>query len=227
MSSKRPIVWVDTREYAAAKDIVEILKKEFLCVVIPKKLEAGDYAVSEDVGIERKSASDFVKSIIDGRLFDQSSRLIEAFSRPVIIIEGDLSLVLQYRKIHPNSVYGALLSLVRRGISVVQVPSRTDVARVIYLLARQEQVDEGKRPYVKMRKKEVPLHEQQITFLASLPGIGPTRAVEILKKFKTPMNALLNVSKWPKFVHSIGEKTVEKVKKVLYSEFKEPESSGT
>src|SRR5436305_562296 len=45
-------------------------------------LPVGDYLLGDDVGVERKTAGDFVSSIVDRRLFRQVEALQAAFARP-------------------------------------------------------------------------------------------------------------------------------------------------
>ena len=54
-----------------------------------RPMAVGDYQVSDDVAIERKTAKDFVDSIMDKRLFKQATELREEFKNPLIILEGD------------------------------------------------------------------------------------------------------------------------------------------
>ena len=55
-----------------------------------KNLEVGDYVVSDRVAVERKTAQDFVASIIDPErnLFRQIADLSRSYERPVLILEG-------------------------------------------------------------------------------------------------------------------------------------------
>jgi len=96
---QNPVVLVDTREHAE-----EV--KESGCGVVKTKLEVGDYVAGRFV-FKRKSVQDFINSIIDGRLFDQATRLRETKLRPVIVVEGDLWEELQFRKISPNATQPA------------------------------------------------------------------------------------------------------------------------
>ena len=55
-----------------------------------KVLPVGDYIVGPETIIERKTISDLVSSIFDGRLFDQCDRLKEHYQFPILLIEGDI-----------------------------------------------------------------------------------------------------------------------------------------
>ena len=55
-----------------------------------RNLEVGDYVISERVAVERKTASDFISSIIDPQrnLFRQMADLARTYDRPILILEG-------------------------------------------------------------------------------------------------------------------------------------------
>jgi len=78
---------IDFREKRSG--IGEILTKIGI-EVVNEKLSVGDYLI-ENVVVERKSASDFVQSIIDSRLFIQAKKMKKnGDSVPLFIVEGDI-----------------------------------------------------------------------------------------------------------------------------------------
>ena len=58
-----------------------------------KTLQIGDYIVAHETVIERKTISDLVSSVFDGRLFDQCNRLKEHYQFPILLIEGNICLL--------------------------------------------------------------------------------------------------------------------------------------
>ena len=199
----QPVVLVDTREHA--EEVVRYIK-ESGCGVVKTKLEVGDYVAGRFV-FERKSVQDFINSIIDGRLFDQATRLREAKLRPVIVIEGNLWEELRYREISPNAVLGAQLALHGMEIGVLYTVDKTQTGALLCLAAKKEIKSGVKTPKV---RKKADVRSLQIAFLASLPGIGPKRAEEFLRRYGTPLNALLNYKTW-----DIDEKHHAVIKRVL------------
>ncbi|ABO08055.1 ERCC4 domain-containing protein [Pyrobaculum calidifontis] len=182
------VVLVDTREHASP--VLRAIK-ETGCGVVKTKLEVGDYVAGHYV-FERKSASDFVNSIIDGRLFDQAERLKASGLKPLVVIEGDLWAELEFRKISPNAVLGAQLGLYAMGVGVVYVRDESQTGALVCLAAKKGQGG-VKVPSV---KKSVDVKRLQIVFLSSLPGVGPRRAEELLRRYGSPLNALLNYKSW-------------------------------
>ena len=55
-----------------------------------KTLPVGDYIVAPETIVERKSISDLISSVFDGRLFDQCTRLRKHYKNPIIIVEGNI-----------------------------------------------------------------------------------------------------------------------------------------
>ena len=54
------------------------------------QLNVGDYIVSPETAVERKTIQDLLNSIFDGRLFVQCSQLNEYYVKPVLIVEGNI-----------------------------------------------------------------------------------------------------------------------------------------
>ncbi|RLE57987.1 MAG: hypothetical protein DRJ40_01920 [Thermoprotei archaeon] len=221
------IIVIDSKEYAKASDIAAALRRNFGCVVVVRDLEVGDYVLSERCAVERKTWADFINSIKDGRVFDQAKRLRDAYKIPILVVEGSLRYALKFTEMHINSIYGALATLARMGISVIPSSSKEDTARILYVLARQEQGEEKRRVTVRTAKKSTTIEELQVALLATLPGIGEARARELLKRFGSPMNAFKNVRLWDKVVKGLSLEDLRKIEKVLYGEEEQGATQGS
>ncbi len=159
-----------------------------------ERLEVGDYVVGDVYGVERKSADDFVNSIIDKRLFEQARLLREAYEKPLIVVEGDLELAVAGRGVRINQVLGALLALAEMKVPAVQVSSPERTALIIYLLSRRLEKDSEylapvKKRVVRKDSGSVPI--AQLNLLATLPGISSTTARRLLEHFRTPRRFFL------------------------------------
>jgi DNA excision repair protein ERCC-4 len=182
-------VLVDTRE---PEEVVRHVK-EAGCGVVRARLEAGDYVAGE-FAFERKGAGDFINSILDGRLFEQAARLRESGLRPVVVIEGGLWRELERRGVHPNAALGAMLALAAMGVSVLAVPDVARLGALLCLAARRGK--KGIRVPTPRRKEVRDIKKLQVALLASLPGVGPRRAEELLRRYGTPLRALVNYRSW-------------------------------
>ena len=75
----KPLIFADSRE--GNSRVLRELDKLNVDIEV-KSLAVADYQVSDEVGIERKTAKDFISSIIDKRLYKQAKELVENFRKP-------------------------------------------------------------------------------------------------------------------------------------------------
>ena len=183
-----------------------------------KRLECADYLLSSDVGVEVKSVSDFVQSIVDGRLFRQIRMMKERFNKPLLIIEGEESLFEQ-RGLHPNAINGAIASIVvDYGVPIVWTKNKLETAHLLYAIAKREQSN-NKKAVNLHAKKPKELCSQQEYVVSALPGVGSSMAKDMLKRFRT-IRAIVDASVEELMqVPRIGKKTAEKIRSLLDSEY--------
>jgi ERCC4-type nuclease len=217
---EQPTVIIDSREANTAPKIVKGLMERGVNVRT-EQLEKGDYILSDVCAVERKTVQDFVYTLTRRYLFEQLFRLKEVYPKSLILLEGYLPIIYKYSRIQPASVWGAMFSLARNGIAIVNTNSYKETVDFLYVAAHQEQIVEKRAPTVHAFKKIDSTSDAQVYFVASLPNIGRERAIAILKSYQTPMNALINVDDWPETVHGLGPIISNKAKEVLNSPFKE------
>jgi DNA excision repair protein ERCC-4 len=80
-------ILVDERERKSG--IPDLLRRAGATIDFAQ-LKVGDYVVSPETAIERKTIQDLLNSIYDGRLFIQCSQLNEHYIKPVLIVEGNI-----------------------------------------------------------------------------------------------------------------------------------------
>ena len=183
-----PVVFADTRE--GNSKVIRHLSEMEIDVKV-QAMAVGDYQVSDEVVIERKTAKDFVDSIVDKRLFKQARSLMEEFKRPLIILEGD---DLYNGMINPNAIRGSIASIALDfGISIIPTRNAQDTAAMIKRIAIREQSGEKTPIQIRTDKKPVNLWEQQLFIIESLPNIGPVNAKNLLEHFGTVAN-IINAS---------------------------------
>ena len=147
------------------------------------ELVAGDYLIAPGVAVERKSATDFITSVMEGRMFDQLARILIEHERAIVLVEG--SLYETRSAISPEAIDGALsyISLLS-GASLMVSPS---LARTPFLLHRMAlHLQHGLGYVVPLRagKPKGPAINQYL--LEGLPGVGPSLARALLDHFGTP-----------------------------------------
>jgi Fanconi anemia group M protein len=188
--------------------------------LIQKQLEVGDYICSERVVVERKTIRDFLQSIIDQRVFKQSSDLIESFERPVLILEGNPELLFLEREIHPNTIRGVLASIViDYKIPILWTANSKDSASQIFWLARREQIKERKELAIRGMKKRPTFATQQEFLIAGLPFVNRKLSKRLLKKFKTPRKVFSARQEQLTKVEGIGKKKAKGIYDLLNKEY--------
>ena len=209
-----PVVFADTRE--GNSKVIRHLSEMEIDVKV-QAMAVGDYQVSDEVVIERKTAKDFVDSIVDKRLFKQARSLMEEFKRPLIILEGD---DLYNGMINPNAIRGSIASIALDfGISIIPTRNAQDTAAMIKRIAIREQSGEKTPIQIRTDKKPVNLWEQQLFIIESLPNIGPVNAKNLLEHFGTVANIINASESQLQEVEGIGKKTAANIRKVVYSKY--------
>lgn len=209
-----PVVFADTRE--GNSKVIRHLSEMEIDVKV-QAMAVGDYQVSDEVVIERKTAKDFVDSIVDKRLFKQARSLMEEFKRPLIILEGD---DLYNGMINPNAIRGSIASIALDfGISIIPTRNAQDTAAMIKRIAIREQSGEKTPIQIRTDKKPVNLWEQQLFIIESLPNIGPVNAKNLLEHFGTVVNIINASESQLQEVEGIGKKTAVNIRKVVDSKY--------
>ena len=209
-----PVVYADSRE-GNSKVIRHLTEMEIDVQV--RSMAVADYQVSDEVAIERKTAKDFVDSIVDKRLFKQAKELSEEFKHPIMILEGD---DLYTGMINPNAIRGSMASIaIDFGISIIPTRNSQDTAAMIKRIAVREQNGERTPIQIRTDKKPVSLMEQQLFIVESLPNIGPVNAKNLLLHFGTVSNILNASENDLQEVEGIGKKTAKDIRNVLDSKY--------
>ncbi|WP_456393944.1 DEAD/DEAH box helicase [Thermococcus sp.] len=215
------VVYVDSRELRSG---VPKHLKELGAEIEVRTLDVADYVVSEEVGIERKSANDFIQSIIDGRLFDQVERLKRAYEKPVIIIEGELYGI---RNVHPNAIRGAIAAVTLDwGVPILFSSGTEETAQFIYLMAKREQEERKKEVRLRSEKKALTLAERQRLIVEGLPNVSATLAKRLLKHFGNVERVFTATEEELKEVEGIGKKKAREIRKVITAPYVEDEDKA-
>src|SRR6266699_249487 len=155
-------------------------------------LGMGDYDVGGDPRrvFERKTSSDFLSSLAQGRLFAQLTALRKSRFAPILLLEGD-PLRAGHSQMRPESIRGAL-SYITAVMRVPILPSSgpADSAHLVYAAAKQCQIGHATHGPAAGRRGSS-LSEQQMQIVLSLPGVGRATARAVCVRFRS-LHDLLN-----------------------------------
>jgi ERCC4-type nuclease len=219
-NGEEPTIIVDSREASTAAKIVKGLIERGVKVKT-QALEKGDYILSDQCAVERKTVTDFVYTLTRRYLFDQLFTLKDAYPKSLVLLEGYLPIIYKFSHIQPAAIWGAMFNLAKNGIALVNTSSYKESIDFLYVAAKQEQIVEKRAPIVHAFKKNETLSDAQVFLIASLPNIGREKANAILKSYQTPFNAFVNIDDWSKTVHGLGPVITNKVKEVLVTPYEE------
>ena len=170
---------VDHREYRS--NVVKNLAVKGTFVE-PQQLDVGDYVLSSRIGVERKNVDDFLESLIGGKLFRQMTRLRDAYSRPLLVLEGEN--LLTKRNINHNAIFGSLASIsVDFGIPVLTTKDAAETADLLNVIAKREQKVDKKAVAVRGEKTQMSLRERQQFIIEGLPNVSAVIAKRLLSHF--------------------------------------------
>ncbi|KAI9880751.1 MAG: hypothetical protein M1830_000640 [Pleopsidium flavum] len=85
-TAEPPRVVVDVREFRSS--LPSLLHGRSM-VVVPCMLTVGDYVLSPNICIERKSVRDLISSFKNGRLYNQAETMLQHYKYPMLLIEFD------------------------------------------------------------------------------------------------------------------------------------------
>jgi len=188
-------------------------------------LKVGDYVISTETAIERKTIHDLLNSIYDGRLLVQCSDLIQHYAKPVIIIEGNILNLVDESSSFEDTLSNDRIYLISETLARVALDFRIPMINAPYaeytsqllVTMLNKTLEEGKNngPLLKRIKKSNPVQIQQLSILSSLPGVGDILAVRMLKSFITPRRALTASAAELARIPGFGSARAIKVRKVL------------
>jgi ERCC4-type nuclease len=162
-------------------------------------LRMGDYVVGGHPCriFERKTGSDFLCSLAQGRLFPQLAALLKSRFAPILLLEGD-PLGVSHSQMRPESIRGAL-AYIAAILRVPILPSNgpADSAHLVYVVAKRCQVGkvharlEQAAQVPPVGRRRATQSEQQLHILLALPGIGHVTARAVCARFRS-LHDLLN-----------------------------------
>jgi len=177
-------------------------------------LEFGDYSIAGQVSFERKTADDLGRSIIDGRLFRQMSRLRRLADRPVLLVEG-LAPQTTPSGVPWHAVRGALVSVaVVFGVPVLMTGGPRESAEMIVAAGRQL-ARSTSLGYARPGYRPKGWRRRSSFILQGLPNVGPARAQALLDSFGSVAAVMAADFERLANVEGIGERVAASIARAL------------
>jgi DNA excision repair protein ERCC-4 len=217
MEAKKYRVYADSREETSG---VPKLLESMGIMVIRRQLEEGDYMIPEGIIIERKSAPDFVKSLFDGRLFEQAKRMLAKYQNIIYIVEGDFKKSLIYYRNREKQIQAALVTLIMEfNAKVLWSLDQLSTAEYIESIVRKSFLNKENNESVIHKKPKLDENRQwQLYIFQSFPGIGEKNAEKLLDHFGS-LEKFFNAS-LSELASIIGEKKASKIKELIKIPYK-------
>ncbi|MFB6190827.1 MAG: DEAD/DEAH box helicase [Candidatus Nanohaloarchaea archaeon] len=206
------VIYADDRENSVAK---KLSKMEV--TVRKKRLDVGDFLVSDRTAVERKRADDFVDSMLDQRLFTQLEEL-QQFERPVLLIEGED--LYKHRDVHPNAIRGALSSIsIEYQVPILWSSDEDETAELLKSLAKREQEENERELAIRGEKTPKARKEMKEFVVAGLPDVNTKIAERLLEEFGS-IEKVFTASKTELMnVKGIGDKTAGKIRDLIAEDY--------
>jgi len=185
-----------------------------------------DYLVAvggHRVAVERKEASDFVASIVDGRLFTQLYYMSILCPLSYLVVIGSITEALIERAFRREGYIGALVSATLKRaaegcqghVSVIALDTFPDFLLFLKLLHKKlEEGDLVRYPRVKVSKAD--LKSLAVATLSTLPGVGEAYARRLIERFGT-IYRVVNASR-AELAAVLGERRADRVYRFLRGE---------
>jgi Fanconi anemia group M protein len=200
----------DYREQASG--IIDLVKERNIVVKI-NKIPHGDYIVNNWITVERKTAKDFLVSIISRRLFYQLTNLKEHCDCPILLIEGD-----PYKtdfNFKHNAIKGALLSIQTIWyIPIIFSCSKDDTRNILIMIGKQ---DDSNTESLSLRGGYRPrkLMSKQLYVLQGFPRVGPVIAKRLIEHFKSISQIINAPTEELIRVEGLGMTSAKEIREVL------------
>jgi Fanconi anemia group M protein len=217
LPSDKVMVYADCRE---APSQINNYIEDLGALVCCKQLKVGDYIASERVGIERKTITDFIGSIMNQRLFKQLKELSESFENPVLILEGNPELLWHESGMHPNALRGALASItVDHRIPIIWTSNSQETAAQIHWIAYREQKKLNKEVSIRGEKRVMDKPKHQEFIVAGLPFVNSTLSRRLLERFGSVRKVFTANPDRLKKIDKIGEKKAKRIWDLINADY--------
>lgn len=201
---------VDYREEPSG--IPAILRTQKNVGISLTTLKLGDYRMNEQLIIERKSAEDFIQSMVSNRLFAQCANLVKSGFPSFLLLEGN-----PYKtrhQINRMAIKGALLSVMTSWhIPVIYSADKEDTVAQLLIIGRQMLPESSLVRLSGYKPKRLKNH--RLKFLQGLPNVGPKLAHRLFAHFGSIEAVVQADIKQLRQVEGIGSKGAARIREFL------------
>lgn len=183
-----------------------------------ERLPAGDIDI-RGVGFERKTISDYVSSIEDDRLEEQTTKMSQVYEESYILVEGDLAGTEDiFSEMSGKSIRGSMASITARdnGInSVIPCSTIELLADMATRLARKHTEDSDRMflPTSDVQDNDAPV---EMKMYGCIDGVGPQTAKDLYTRFPLPVFICESASVDELTeIDGIGRKTAKKIQRAF------------
>jgi len=225
---KQVKVYLDSRELKSHVPVE--LERLGATLQIEGNMEVADFVVSDRMGFERKTPSDFLQDWLENReLFPKLIDMKLAYSKPILLLEGSITDLFELRGIDPQKVQGCLFTIARMGIPMIETLSPKGTAMALYWFADHEQNNEHRLISLHGKRSHLSRKGKMEYIVSSFPdcGVGRQTAIDLLCHFGSVEN-VVKAGVWELMdVAGIGEPTAIKIRAILTENYNRSESHET
>lgn len=206
------MIVIDTRE---PDDLVETVREEAAeagVEVSKEHLDTGDFLAGDYI-LERKRYGDFIGRMTNSerdiwqQVLAMESAAKELDYTPVLLLEGEWAEALRWSNLTPKEPTMAIGSILKLGISTVHTFGPRASAQLMVKLSDGTSHDIGSiRDSPSVPEEMIAQH-----VVEGAPGVGPSRAKDLLAEFETPIGVFSADIDDLQQVSGIGESTAEKI----------------
>ncbi|KAI8987923.1 hypothetical protein BDF20DRAFT_832807 [Mycotypha africana] len=217
------IVTVDMREFRSS--LPPILYAEGIQIE-PYTLQIGDYILSPDMCVERKSLSDLIQSFNSGRLYTQCESMSLHYKIPILLIEFEenksfslqaLSDIRENIRLNDLSSKLVILTLAFPKLRIIWSSNPHETAKIFMELKRTEEEPDSKTAAAigaeGVEDGETIYNMTAQEMLRSMPGITSKNYHVIMNEFED-LDELVNANE-KRIAELIGEENARKLKITL------------
>ena len=190
---------------------------------IVENMELADYVLSDDMAGERKTAEDFLNSLVGdekGKVLRQCRDIANEYGVAILFLECPLDELLSLRNIHANSIFGALQSIMESGCKVRFTGSPDGTVAYLIQKAREEQ--EGKTtvfsPHGNKTKRNLKEAQEYVT--SSFDGVGGATGQKLLREYDSLFNLFNRSLEEMQSMKGINKPAMERFYNLLHARYK-------